>query len=173
MTLLERQLLLHEGIRLKPYKDSLGIWTVLVGYNIEARGWDFIARTLGRPVGMESEFTRAEALTVLRADLERIEKVVRVTLPEFDSLDPIRQRVILDFSFNLARRALQFKKAIDGVRARNWSKVAREMYASKWARQVDDGEGGRFGRADRLARMILTGEEPNDPEWIRFLSTAA
>jgi GH24 family phage-related lysozyme (muramidase) len=32
---LKKQLILHEGLSLKPYKDSKGIWTCWVGRNVQ------------------------------------------------------------------------------------------------------------------------------------------
>lgn len=157
----EEQLILHEGLELKVYPDTEGYLTVGVGYNVSARGWEFFEKTIGRKLGHlpvdQIRVTREEALLVLRADIIRIQKVVQKLLPEFDQLEEVRQRVCVDMSFNMGMKALNFKKAIDALRRKDWSRVARELYSSKWARQVDDGEGGRFGRADRLAQMMLTG----------------
>lgn len=173
--LMERQLVLHEGLRLEPYVDTEGNWTVGVGYNIDARGWDFLEETLQKRLrprdGMieKIRLTRDDAMAVLRADILRIEPIVISLLPEYQGADAVRQRVIVDMGFNMGRRALNFRRALEAFRLKQWSRCARELYQSKWANQVDDGEGGRFGRADRLAKMILTGEEPNDPEWLRFV----
>lgn len=41
---LEERLILHEGIRAKPYKDTLGIWTIGCGRNMEGNGFSTIAR---------------------------------------------------------------------------------------------------------------------------------
>lgn len=169
--LMVTQLALHEGIRLKVYQDTLGIDTVLCGYNVEARGWDFVARTLGRPCGPATAFTREDALAVLRADVARIEATVRASWPTYARLSPVRQRVVIDMAFNLGRGVMDFRRAKAAVEASNWSGCARELYKSRWAGQVDDGEGGKFGRADRLVTMILTNQEPSDPEWLAFLRT--
>jgi GH24 family phage-related lysozyme (muramidase) len=40
------QLLLHEGEELIPYLDTLGNWTVGSGYNLEARGVEFLNQIL-------------------------------------------------------------------------------------------------------------------------------
>lgn len=181
--LMAKQLILHEGLRLSPYVDTEGFLTCLVGYNVDARGWDFVEECLKRkvvaPGGLTEKilFTRSEAIKVLEADIRRVEKVVRSLLPEYESLNEPRQRVIIDMAFNLGRRALRFEKALAALRERQWSKVAREMYHSRWAKQVGDGkapsEGGKFGREDRLAKMVLTGLEPDDQEWLQFLKNAA
>lgn len=154
---LEEQLILHEGLRLKAYPDTEGFTTVLVGVNVSARGWGEVSRILGRAVNEHSTFTKTDAMTVLRADIERIEKAVTVHFPEYKKLDEVRQRVVMDMAFNLGFRALSFKDTIAAIKERNWSRATRCLYRSKWAHQVDDGEGGKFGRADRLAQMMLTG----------------
>lgn len=185
LELMERQLILHEGIKLEPYEDTEGISTCLVGYNFEHRGWDFVEKVIGRKVGANPKFTEAEALAVLRADILRIESVVRKLWPEYDACDPVRQRVVIDMSFNLSYRLRSFTRTIAAFKAGHWSNCVREMYNSRWHGQVDDGKGRlkpgsekeidpgfRFGRADRLATMVLTGNEPADPEWLQFMKTA-
>ena len=117
--LMERQLVLHEGIVLHVYPDTLGIDTVLCGYNVEARGWDFAAKVLGRSVGPQTAFTRADALAVLRADIARVEGAVRGSWPAYAGLDPVRQRVVLDMAFNLGRGVTNFKKAKATIETRN------------------------------------------------------
>lgn len=166
------QLVLHEGLKLRPYKDTRGNWTVLVGYNLTSRGWDFIADTLGRrivptnvtnacPFG-DTAFTQADALAVLRSDLARLLKAVPVYYADYHTLDTIRQRVVLDMAFNMGLRALGFKNCIAAVHVRDWSWATREMYTSDWSHQVGDGPGGKRDRCDRLAQMLLTGQAPAD-----------
>jgi lysozyme len=163
------QLLLHEGLRLQPYLDTEDNWTVLIGYNLSARGWDDIERVLGRkvqppasecteeePFG-QPRLTKEDAFAVLRADIERVQKAVRVYFPEYDSLSEVRQRVALDMAFNMGFRALGFKKCIAAIKRKDWSTAARELYNSKWSRQVGDGPGGKLDRCDRLSKMLLTG----------------
>jgi lysozyme len=171
--LMERQLTLHEGEELAAYQDTEGNWTIGSGYNIDDRGWDFLEEVIGRPVShLEREqvrITREESRKLLRADIRRLEPIIVSLLPEYRDADEVRQRVVLDMGFNMGRRALNFRRALEAFKLKQWSRCARELYRSKWAHQVDDGEGGRFGRADRLAKMILTGQEPSDPDWIRFV----
>lgn len=163
------QLVLHEGLRLKPYKDTEGYWTVGVGYNLSARGVTDLEKACGREfpiagVTVDDPFvgvklTKAEAMKVLRADILRFERAVRVHFPEYDTLSEVRQRVVLDMAFNLGFRALGFKNTIAHIRLAQWSRAGMHLYRSKWAHQVDDGEGGKFGRADRLVKMLLTNQD--------------
>jgi lysozyme len=166
-------LVLHEGCRLRPYRDTEGNWTVLIGYNLSSRGWGFIEKTLGRRIGWqhsatparpfgEPELTTADAVRVLGADIDRLELAIPVVYPEFVGLSEVRRRVVLDMAFNMGTKALGFRQAIAAAGAKDWSRCARELYKSRWARQVGDGEGGRFDRCDRLARMVLTDQPPAD-----------
>lgn len=168
MSLMVRQLILHEGDREFPYLDTLGNWTVGTGYNLDARGVDFLNQVLGTAfyqddhtpdhpfsdVHLPANLSRK----VLRADIERVEAAVKVHYLDYVNLDDVRQRVVVDMAFNLGFRALGFKAAIAAIKARNFTQASRELYKSKWAYQVGDGEGGKFDRCDRLSRMLLTGE---------------
>ena len=175
--LMERQLALHEGEELAAYLDTEGNWTIGSGYNIDARGWDFLEEIIDRKVAhLEREavrITAAESKALLRADIRRLEPIIVKLLPQYKKASEVRQRVVLDMGFNMGRRALNFERAIDAFKREQWSRCARELYRSKWAHQVDDGEGGRFGRADRLAKMVLTNEEPSDPDWMRYVLQGA
>ena len=153
------QLILHEGLKLKTYLDTEHNWTMGVGYNITGRGLEFFEQTIGRKLKGPVEhirITRSEALKVLRADMERIHKVVPLRFPYYDMLSEIRQRVVLDLAFNMGFRALSFVNTRKAIERNDWTAAVRGLYASKWARQVGDGEGKKFDRADRLTKMLLT-----------------
>lgn len=169
------QLLLHEGCRLSPYLDTEGYWTVGVGYNISGRGWEALERVAGRRLSDQRDvhalafpkngpalITRAEALRVLGADLDRLEAALPVAWPAYVGLSEVRRRVALDMAFNMGTKALGFRQAVAAAEAQDWSRCARELYKSKWSRQVGDGPGGKFDRCDRLARMVLTDNPPTD-----------
>lgn len=161
----EDQLVLHEGLRTEAYVDTLGNWTIGVGYNITGRGYDFLEEVLGRKVkpadGMneKARITRDEALKVLRADLQRLEPIIPHYFPEYLKLTEVRQRVVLDMAFNMGFKVLGFRNTIAAVKAGDWSAAVKGLYSSKWAYQVDDGPGKHFGRCDRLGRMLLTGND--------------
>lgn len=157
---LVQQLVLHEGVSLHAYLDTLDNETLGVGYNVTARGVEFFERTIGRAlVPPTLTCTKAEALLVLRADIARIEPAVRLHFSLYDTLNDPRQRVVMDMAFNLGFGALNFKACIAAIVVHDWSTAARELYKSRWAYQVGDGPGGRFDRADRLAGMLLTGQD--------------
>lgn len=159
---LAEQLLLHEGLKEKAYRDTLGFWTVGVGYNLAARGKTELERVIGRSLPSDYaqiQITKGEALCMLNEDIRRIERRVVALFPTYLGLDEVRQRVVMDMAFNMGTKTLGFVDTIDAIKKQDWPRVSRNLFRSRWARQVDDGEGGRFGRADRLAKMMLTGQD--------------
>lgn len=156
----EKQLILHEGLRLKAYLDTEGFWTVGVGYNVSARGTDQLGKICGRVFagGIENlTLSRDEALKVLRYDIHNFEEAIRRYFPTYDVLNEVRQRVCLDMAFNLGWKAAGFHQTIAYIKENDWSGAAKQLYLSKWSRQVGDGPGGKWDRCDRLAKMLLTG----------------
>jgi lysozyme len=128
-------LIRHEGLRLKPYRDTSGKLTLGVGRNLEDVG-----------------ITREEALLLLDNDIARVRHEVERAFAWFSRLNPARRDVVLNMVFNLGlSRFRRFRKVIAAIKARDWEQAAREMLASLWARQV-----GR--RARELAEMMRRGK---------------
>lgn len=151
-----QQLELHEGCQLKPYQDTTGHWTIGVGYNITDRGLQPLERVLGRnlrPSYAEIEIDRDEALEMLADDIIRIYTCLERNWGYFSTLDPIRQRVAIDFVFNVGgKTALTFKHTTKAAQEGRLLDTVFGLMRSEWAHQVGD-------RAERLARMWFTGED--------------
>jgi lysozyme len=131
-----KQLALHEGVRLKPYRCTAGKLTIGVGRNLDDKG-----------------ITPEEAVTLLENDVLAVTAALKAELPWFDQLDPIRKRVLIDMGFNLGVDGLlQFRKTLAAFQAGAWNRAADEMLNSRWAVQVGE-------RARRLARMTRTGKD--------------
>lgn len=138
-TAMTRQLRLHEGERLKPYRCTAGKLTIGVGRNLEDRG-----------------ITAQESAMLLANDIAREEAELMRALPWVGQLDDVRQRVLLDMSFNLGLAGLLgFKNTLAAIQAGDYQRGATMMLDSKWARQVG-------GRAERLSRMMATGKDPRE-----------
>lgn len=171
---LRQQLILHEGRRRQPYTCTAGKLSIGVGYNISDRGLEPLRVALAREVTLDGLYkhglTDAEIDRLLDADIAYVEdRVVRI-LPQYRKLDPVRQRVVIDFVFNLGPRARGFTKALAALkeavaskgaerRSRYFAECAFHMMQSLWATQVGDGVGRRYDRAERLADMMRTGED--------------
>ncbi|GGE75912.1 lysozyme [Streptosporangium jomthongense] len=132
--LLRSQLEKHEGLRLKPYLDTVGKLTVGYGRNLDDVG-----------------ITRDEADFMLDNDIEAVERQLE-TVSEYRALDPVRQTVIANMCFNLGFRGLiGFKRMWAAIGQGNYKRAASEMLNSKWARQVGT-------RATELADVMRTGK---------------
>lgn len=129
------QLKRDEGIRLKPYRDTVGKLTIGVGRNLD-------------DVGISEE----EAMTLLFHDVDRIIDSLdgfSWTIP----LDNVRFNVLVNMAFNVGVAGLKkFKKLIAAVSSGDYAAASREMLNSRWAKQVGD-------RAVRLARQMQEGKE--------------
>lgn len=87
----------YEGIRLKPYRDCVGLWTVGIGH--------LIGDGRHLPPAWDRRFTLEEVYAILAKDVARFERGVerycpnRLTQSCFDAL--------VSFSFNLGLGVLQ------------------------------------------------------------------
>lgn len=155
---MEAQLILHEGLRLRPYADTDDPpnWTLGVGYNVSARGLEAFDDAIGRTIAWEvghpvvgDIISHDECIKMLRLDIARFQTAVKLHLPNYEALSEIRQRVCVDIAFNMGFAALSFKKAIAGVEKQDWSVAAKNLYASEAYKQEP-------ARINRLAHMMLT-----------------
>ena len=132
---IEDQLILHEGMRLRPYRCTAGKLTIGVGRNLEDKG-----------------ISHHEALFLLRNDIEEITGQLE-RHSWYVALGPVRRKVLIDMVFNLGMAGLMgFQKMIEALNRADYERAADEMVNSRWYGQV--GERGR-----RLERMMRTGED--------------
>ena len=132
---LMRQLIRHEGMELRPYRDTVGKLTIGVGRNLDDNG-----------------ITAEEAMALLRNDLERHGQELVAAFPVVTRLDVARHRVLLNMAFNMGIPALRkFRRMWAAIDAADYPGAAREMLDSTWAEQVGS-------RATELATIMRTGE---------------
>ena len=135
MKSIEEQLLLHEGLRLKPYKDTVGKLTIGVGRNLDDKG-----------------ISKDEALFLLANDIEAVINQLE-RYEWYISTDPIRRKVLIDMAVNLGVGGLlKFRKMIAALERGDYEGAADQMLDSRWAEQVGY-------RAVRLAEMMRSGED--------------
>lgn len=135
-TAMVRQLRLHEGERLKPYRCTAGKLTIGVGRNLDDRG-----------------ITAEESAYLLSNDIDRVWTELKARLPWMTGLNDVRQRVLLDMAFNLGIDGLlKFRNTLATIQAGNYQKAGEMMLDSVWAAQVGM-------RAQRLSRMMQTGTD--------------
>lgn len=133
MDILE-QLARDEGTRSFPYLDTVGKITIGVGRNLTDAG-----------------LSPEEIAFLLKNDVDRVRNQLTSRLPYFSALDPARQDVLVNMSFNLGFGGLEkFPLMLSAIAKGNWDEASDEMLGSLWARQVGV-------RAKRLALQIRTG----------------
>jgi lysozyme len=132
---LRTQLKRHEGLRLHPYRDSVGVLTIGYGRNLEATG-----------------INEDEAEYLLSHDIDRAVRGLLARYAWFGALDPVRQAVLVNMAFNLGLSSLAgFTGTLAAVASGDYETAAAHMLASKWAAQVG-------GRARELAVQMRTGQ---------------
>lgn len=131
----------HEGYRPHVYKDSLGIPTIGIGFNLTRPDAKKIAQQVG---------ANYQNILVGREDLsdEQIKEIFKITLgiaykdakqwiPNFDGLPKNIKLAILDLSFNMGyTRLSKFIKTREHILSGNYKEAAIELQKSKWATQV-------------------------------------
>jgi lysozyme len=136
---LRKQLHLHEGRRLKPYRDTVGKLTIGVGRNLTDRG-----------------ISPAESDVLLANDIDEHMRELLLAAPWIAELDEVRQRVLVDMAFNLGVPGLlKFKSTLAAIKDGRYDDAAKGMLKSLWAKQVK-------GRATRLAEMMRSGIDSKD-----------
>lgn len=139
----------NEGLRLKPYKDSVGVWTIGYGYNMEAHG---IPAHLTRKILEDKGITTADAENLLLQEVAVSIKYAMEFFPEMSKFTRARQFVCVDMLFNLGpTRFAKFKPTIDLMNAGDWKGAVERLKRTLWYKQVKT-------RAVRNCKMLLTGE---------------
>lgn len=117
-----------EGLRLTPYRDSVGVLTIGYGTNIE-----------------RITVSEAEVLFEFRY---RDSVNAAMKYRWFHTLDRTRKSVIVDMIYNLGARGFAtFEKMIAALEKSDFETAADEMLDSKWSGQVGK-------RADELATLM-------------------
>ena len=131
---LKDQLIRHEGLRLKPYTDTVGKITIGVGRNLTDVG-----------------ILKAEALSMLDTDIQQASDDLRRECPWVDNLDWARKAVLINMTFNMGiEKLLKFVQTLSAVESGEYKFAAAHMLDSVWAKQVGN-------RAIELSKIMETG----------------
>ena len=120
-----------EGVRLEPYRDSVGKLTIGIGRNLDDKG-----------------ISKAEALFMLDADVYDALRDLDLNAKWWRRMSDWRMRALANMSFNLGwTRLAGFKKMLAALERRDYHTAADEALDSKWAQQVGE-------RALRIAALF-------------------
>ena len=143
---LNELLIRHEGLQLKPYKDTKGLLTIGIGRNLDE-------------VGLSND----EALLLLQNDIERVRCELNQALPWWVKLGEVREAVMISLGFNLGvltppgkAKLLTFKTTLGLIENGQYAAAADRLLTLPWAAQVGK-------RAIDLTEMLRTGQWP---DWI-------
>ena len=132
---LQKQLVIHEGLELKPYRCSADKLTIDVGRNIQEVG-----------------ITEEEAMVLLANDIARCAGECTREFPWFLDLTPLRKEAVINLVFNMGMATFKkFKKTIAYLEAGNFELAGTELLDSNYARQVGQ-------RSQDVANMLADGE---------------
>lgn len=120
---LHSDLMRDEGMMLTAYFDTLGYKTIGVGHLIK-KGESF------------TKITKEQAMDILDKDIEISERNLTTIYPKWVELDEVRQRCMLNLSFNLGGKLAQFKKFLHSLSLGNYDRAADQLVQSKWYKQV-------------------------------------
>lgn len=127
-----------EGLRLSPYKDSLGKLTI---------GWGFLmsrpdARSRMAQVGVTSwtppiRLTAAQAGALLDLDVADAIADLKHLIPNWATLSPNRQAALASMRYQLGGQGLRgFHKFLNAISAGQFDIAGAEMLNSTWAQQT-------------------------------------
>lgn len=128
------QLIRHEGLKPKPYTDTVGKKTIGIGRNLDNVG-----------------ISKDEAIYLCGNDITHAEQIA-TQYDWYAKLNEARQNVVLNMIFNLGQtRFGGFLNMIGAIAKGDYDVAANHMMSSKWAAQVGK-------RAEELATQMRTGE---------------
>jgi len=139
MTDLAQAMVEHfEGCRLTAYKDSLGVWTIGWGHELE-QNIDWTGHTITQDV----------ADSLLSADLEHA-RVLATGFPNYHAMNDVRQAVCMSMCFQLGNKPLYWPKFNAALEVQDYKGAAAEGLNSLWAQQTP-------ARAHQEMAMLETG----------------
>lgn len=131
---LKKQLVVHEGLKLKIYHCSMGHPTIGIGRNLS--------------VGISEE----EAMYLLENDIKNVVAQCKSTFSWFDGLSGIRKEAVINLVFNMGlSKFKKFKQTIAFIEIGEFGLAGVELLDSNYAKQVGH-------RSVEVANMIIHGE---------------
>ena len=114
----------HEGVKYKPYQDSVGKWTIGVGH--------LIGDGKSLPPEWDREFSAAEVQNLFAADYKKHKDAAK-KIPNFDKLSISAQAALIDITYNMGptwwhkwpaftqyMQALDIKDAVTSLEDSKW-----------------------------------------------------
>lgn len=140
---------MHEGVRNRPYKDSLGLWTVGVGH--------LIGDGKSLPPEYDRTFSDEEINALFDSDFEHHRKQAE-KIPGFNKMNEQGKGAMIDLTFNMGPEwPKKFKNAAAAIEKGDYETAGNELQNSLWYKQV-----GRRGAT--IVSMIKGAGSGGGPE---------
>ena len=125
---IKKMIIKHEGIRNRPYQDSLGLWTVGVGH--------LIGDGKSLPPEWNREFSNEEVMKMFNDDYAS-HRLAAQRIPSFDKLNTKGQAALTDLTFNMGNSWIDKWPMLKKQLASNdMAAAAANLESSKWYGQV-------------------------------------
>jgi lysozyme len=141
MDAVKQMIMRHEGVRTRPYRDSLGLWTVGVGH--------LIGDGKSLPADMNREFSQKEVMDMFEKDFAHHYGIAQQT-PGWDKANETGKGAMIDLAFNMGRWWSKFPNTAKALMAGDFSSAAAGLRDSKWFTQVGN-------RGSVITSMIAQG----------------
>jgi lysozyme len=138
----------EEGIRLFPYPDTKGIWTIGIGHNMQ------VDPNMSGSIDQykQTGITADQAYALFETDYNKALDNLNQSLPWTQNLDEPRQSVLIDLTFNMGIGGLlEFHNTLHSIQNGNYQDAVNRLKVSSWYGEVGP------KRADPLLQILLTG----------------
>jgi lysozyme len=140
----------EEGFRGKKYKDSRGINTIGIGFNLQDSS---IRAMIPKDVlyGRRA-MTKEEAVVIFKkAYSKAIAGARSVAQNSWDKMSEHQRKALIDLTYNMGYTKVRgFDKMVDAIHKKDWERASKEMLNSKYAEQVPN----RARRNSILIKMV-------------------
>ncbi len=145
---LEDEIRQDEGVRHKPYMDSLGRWAIGVGFDLAAHGYTHQQIMALTSTGWSDETTNV----MLASSIHTVLAFITAHLPWAASLRSVRNRVLVNMAFNVGCGGLlRFDTFLGLVQRGQYEQAAEDLLTTLAAKELPQ----RYGR---LAARMATGD---------------
>jgi GH24 family phage-related lysozyme (muramidase) len=139
-----------EGVRTACYKDTKGIATIGVGFNLQTSGAEACIAGLGLDYNQvltgACDLTPDQIDQLLDTSIQTAIATARRLVPNFDNLPDNQQMVITDLAYNMGPTVLgEFHNTLNFINNQDWPNAAANLQQSAWIHQVGPGPTQRGG----------------------------
>lgn len=146
---LKERLIWEEGLKRKPYLDTMGIKTIGVGHNMMANP---LPQWMQEHLDEHGELEEYMVFTLLEKDIDKAEQAARKIFDSFNEFSDNRKVAVVDLLFNMGATTFsKFITTIAAIRNGQWDAAAAALKNSKWYRQVQP------ARSEGIIKLIKEG----------------